>query len=151
MTFFRVLRERPSELQQALAVTPYARSEFEHLPPTLGQHVEDELERARRWYARTRMAFACSATDGWGFEVDGAQRGGTPRRVVRDRGREPRTVRRAVPPRPGRPAATGANAWTATTGPAPSSTSTRLITPTLAGATAATATATTSTRQTTSN
>jgi DNA adenine methylase len=76
VTFFRLLRDRPVELQQALRLTPYARSEFEHCRDTW-ELVEDELERARRWYTRTQMAFACSASSGWGFEVDGAHSGGT--------------------------------------------------------------------------
>jgi DNA adenine methylase len=76
VTFFRLLRDRPSELQQALRLTPYARSEFEHRRDSW-ELVDDELERARRWYARTQMAFACSASSGWGFEVDGAHSGGT--------------------------------------------------------------------------
>ena len=76
VTFFRLLRDRPVELHQALRLTPYARSEFEHCRDTW-ELVDDELERARRWYARTQMAFACSASSGWGFEVDGAHSGGT--------------------------------------------------------------------------
>jgi DNA adenine methylase len=76
VTFFRLLRERPLELQQALSLTPYARREFEHCRDTWTV-ADDELERARRWYARTQMAFACSASSGWGFEVDGAHSGGS--------------------------------------------------------------------------
>jgi DNA adenine methylase len=76
VTFFRVLRERPAELQRALALTPYARAEYERCRDSWAT-VEDELERARRWYVRTQMAFACSETRGWGFEVDGAHSGGT--------------------------------------------------------------------------
>ena len=76
VTFFRVLRDRPAELRRALALTPYARAEFRTCRRTW-QQAEDELERARRWYVATRMAFACSATEGWGFELDGAQRGGS--------------------------------------------------------------------------
>ncbi len=59
-----------------LALTPYARAEFGYCRATWDT-VEDELERARRWYVRTRMAFACSDTEGWGYELCGAQRSGS--------------------------------------------------------------------------
>lgn len=46
VSFFRVLRNRPDELIDALRLTPYSREEFmQSLEP-----VEDELERARRFY-----------------------------------------------------------------------------------------------------
>lgn len=76
VTFFRVLRDHPEALARALRFTPYSRTEYEHCRDTWAS-CDDELERARRWYVRSRQAFGCSATVGWGFEVDGAQRGGT--------------------------------------------------------------------------
>lgn len=77
VTFFRVLRDRPQELSRALRLTPYSRAEFAEAVQTW-ESIEDDLERARRWYVRCRQAFAGSAaTVGWGFEVSGAQRGGT--------------------------------------------------------------------------
>lgn len=77
VTFFRVLRDRPAELERALRLTPYARDEFADCVQTW-ESIEDDLERARRWYVRCRQAFAGSAaTVGWGYEVSGMQRGGT--------------------------------------------------------------------------
>jgi DNA adenine methylase len=77
VTFFRVLREQPAELERALRLTPYARGEFAECVRTW-ESIEDDLERARRWYVRCRQAFAGSAaTVGWGYEISGAQRGGT--------------------------------------------------------------------------
>lgn len=77
VTFFRVLRDRPDELARALRLTPYSRAEFAAAVATW-ESIEDDLERARRWYLRTRAAFAGSgATTGWGFETTGSQRGGT--------------------------------------------------------------------------
>lgn len=77
VTFFRVLRERPVELERALRLTPYAREEFRHAC-AVWETTDEDLERARLWYVRCRQAFAASAaTVGWAFEVDGAQRGGT--------------------------------------------------------------------------
>lgn len=69
VTFFRVLRDRPEELERALRLTPYAREEFAEACSTWESTVDD-VERARRWYTRCRQAFAgSSATRGWGFEV----------------------------------------------------------------------------------
>lgn len=50
-----MLRERPDDLELACRLTPYARDEYEgalELPP-----VDDELERARRWWIRSTQAF----------------------------------------------------------------------------------------------
>jgi len=77
VTFFRVLRDRPAELERALRLTPYSRYEFADCVQTW-ESIEDDLERARRWYVRCRQVFAGSAaTVGWGYEVSGVQRGGT--------------------------------------------------------------------------
>jgi DNA adenine methylase len=77
VSFFRALREHPDELERALRLTPYSRAEFAEACRTW-ESIEDDVERARRWYVRCRQAFASSAaTVGWGFEVDGAARGGT--------------------------------------------------------------------------
>lgn len=76
VTFFRVLRDQPEALSRALRLTPYAREEF-GISVQTWLEVEDELERARRWYVRCRQAFAgSSATVGWGYERTGAARGG---------------------------------------------------------------------------
>lgn len=77
VTFFRVLRDRPDELERLLRLTPYSREEFGTCVKTW-QTVDDDVERARRWYVRCRQAFAASsATVGWGYERTGTTRGGT--------------------------------------------------------------------------
>lgn len=77
VTFFRVLRDRPDELERALRLTPYARTEFADCVQTW-ESVEDDLERARRWFVRCRQSFAASSSNvGWGFEVTGSKRTGT--------------------------------------------------------------------------
>ncbi|MCS7275721.1 MAG: DNA adenine methylase [Dehalococcoidia bacterium] len=55
VNFFRVLRERPSELIWAITFTPFSREEFALAvsPPT---EELSELERARRFYVRARQA-----------------------------------------------------------------------------------------------
>lgn len=54
-TFFRVLRDRPDELQNALRLTPYSRDEY--LAADLAADAIDELERARRFYVRCTQSF----------------------------------------------------------------------------------------------
>jgi DNA adenine methylase len=77
VTFFRALRERPDDLERALRLTPYSREEFEDYRKTWAEGADD-VDRARRWYVRTRAAFGGSSeTSGWGAEITGRQRGGT--------------------------------------------------------------------------
>lgn len=54
-TFFRVLRDRPDELQRALKLTPYSRDEY--LAADLTDETIDELERARRFFVRCTQSF----------------------------------------------------------------------------------------------
>lgn len=54
VNFFRMLRERPEELIQAINLTPFAWEEWRlSYEPT-----DDPLERARRFYARSYMSIA---------------------------------------------------------------------------------------------
>lgn len=56
VTFLRVLRDRPDDLEVACRLTPYARAEFalaDLRDPDL-----DELEIARRWWVRVCQSFA---------------------------------------------------------------------------------------------
>jgi hypothetical protein len=149
VTFFRMLRDRPVELQHVLALTPYARSEFEHCRATW-THMDDELERARRWYARTRMAFAAQPPRAGATSSTAPSAAAPAPARSRPRSRTC-TSSRSGSAESSSTSSTGTTVLTATTAQARSSTSTRHITPTPAGAIAATATATTSTPKTTSN
>lgn len=66
VTFFRVLRDRPDELERACRLTPYARDEFMICRnPVDGL---DDLERARRWWVRVVQGFNNAPgkwTNGW--------------------------------------------------------------------------------------
>lgn len=67
VNFFRVVRDQPDRLIEALDFTPYARDEFEglpDLPPT-----DDPVERARRFFVRLNAAFSGGTTGG--FSVSG--------------------------------------------------------------------------------
>ncbi len=76
VTFFRGLRDEPASLARLLRLTPYARGEFT-LCRDSWEDIEDDLERARRWYVRMRQAFGCSASKSWGHELNGGLAGGT--------------------------------------------------------------------------
>ncbi|MDH6658382.1 UNVERIFIED_ORG: DNA adenine methylase [Rhizobium sophorae] len=54
VNLFRILRERPDELALALALTPYARDEYNSL---YGEQVDD-LDRARAFVARSFMGMS---------------------------------------------------------------------------------------------
>lgn len=69
VTFFRVLRDRPDELELACALTPYARDEFNACHPDEVTEDLDDVERARRWWARSSMSFASTGTSATGFST----------------------------------------------------------------------------------
>ncbi len=83
VTFFRVLRDRPEELERRLRLTPFSREEFELCRRTWHE-ADEELERARRWYVRVEQAFACTPlTTGWGGERLGRRHGSRARTSLR--------------------------------------------------------------------
>jgi DNA adenine methylase len=68
VTFFRVLRDRPVELERACRLTPYARDEF--TAADLTDPSIDDLERARRWWIRASQSFAkTGTTTGWATSI----------------------------------------------------------------------------------
>lgn len=54
VNLFRAIRERPDELARAVALTPYARVEYEL--SDAGEEPDDEIEAARRFLVRVWMA-----------------------------------------------------------------------------------------------
>jgi DNA adenine methylase len=108
MTFWRVLRERPAELERVCALTPHSRAEHQaafDLPDDL-----DDLERARRvWVQLTqgRMGVRTRRT-GWRCYVDPAGTStampGLPRRIRRPDGRRRRPAAQRQPRVPARAA-----------------------------------------------
>jgi DNA adenine methylase len=78
MTFWRVLREQPDELQQACALTPHSRAEYDaarNRPDDL-----DDLERARRvWTVLAQSRTGTLRTAGWRhFQATGGSYAGMP-------------------------------------------------------------------------
>lgn len=55
VNFFKVLRERPEEIQRAIGLTPFSREEFHKAIYGSVRGITD-LERARRFYIRARQA-----------------------------------------------------------------------------------------------
>jgi DNA adenine methylase len=69
MTFWRVLRDRPTELARACALTPHSRAEYEQSRVPLDGL--DDLELARRvWTQLTQGRMAVRAKTGWRTYVD---------------------------------------------------------------------------------
>ena len=64
VAFFRVLRDRPDDLERACALTPHARAEYESAD--LETKEIDDLERARRFWVRVNQSFGKAInTTGW--------------------------------------------------------------------------------------
>lgn len=67
-TFFRVLRDRPNDLERACRLTPYSRDEF-HRADLDPDDDLDELERARRFWVRVNQSFVKTAGGRTGWSV----------------------------------------------------------------------------------
>jgi len=52
MTFWRVLRDQPQELERLCALTPHSRAEYQHCADVGGDDLTDDLETARRVWVR---------------------------------------------------------------------------------------------------
>lgn len=66
-TFFKVLRERREDLEEACRLTPYHRCEF--LDADLVEPGLDDLERARRFWVRVNQSFAKTAGSQTGYSI----------------------------------------------------------------------------------
>ncbi len=83
VTFFRVLREQPEDLQRVCALTPYSRDEY--AAADLDAEGLGDLERARRFFVRCHLSFNAGGTGkgraGWS---NGMYRGSSQATSVRD-------------------------------------------------------------------
>lgn len=66
--FWRVLRDKPAELERACALTPHARSEY---TTALDDPAMDDVERARRFWVRISQSFnqTPSRITGWSIST----------------------------------------------------------------------------------
>lgn len=71
VTFFRVLRDQPDDLERVCSLTPYAREEF--TAADLAGDDIDDLERARRFWIRCTQSFASLPTQSTGWATSIAQ------------------------------------------------------------------------------
>ena len=69
VNLFRVLRDikKVKKLQELLELTPFSREEFFFCRDKT--HTDDDVERARRYYAKCRMSFSGKG-DTWSFAID---------------------------------------------------------------------------------
>ena len=76
VTFWRVLRDRPEDLERVCALTPHSRAEYRLAS---GDLPEDELERARQvWVRLTQSRSHSLKPSGWWFGRNPAARHQTP-------------------------------------------------------------------------
>lgn len=67
VNFFRVLREKPEKLAEAISLTPYARDVFEDAHANRGT---DDFDRAYRFLIRCNMCHGFKANINTGFRID---------------------------------------------------------------------------------
>ncbi len=70
VNFFRVLRDKEKfeKFYQKVCLTPYSREEYNYCRSTW-ENVDDEIERAYRWFVVARMSFGGHFGHGWGYEI----------------------------------------------------------------------------------
>jgi DNA adenine methylase len=67
VTFFRVLRDQPEDLERQCRLSPYARAEFARAD--LDDQSIDDMERARRFWVRVNQSFAKAAAKNTGWST----------------------------------------------------------------------------------
>ncbi len=85
VNFFRVLRDRADDLGRVCTLTPYARDEY--ALAFTERDVEDDLERARRFWIRSTQSFGQSAGADFGWSISLAQNVCRPHSVANRVGR----------------------------------------------------------------
>ena len=68
VTFFRVLRDQPDELERLLRATPYAREEYERACESIDDAALPDVERARRWYVAASQSWGAIVGGGWAYQ-----------------------------------------------------------------------------------
>lgn len=82
VNFFRMLRDRPDDLERVCRLTPYAREEYDASVRTELADVVDELERARLWWVRSSQSFGAVTKRGTGWSTSIAQNSNNGRTVL---------------------------------------------------------------------
>ncbi len=70
VNFFRVLRDKDKfeQFYQKVCLTPYSREEYNYCKNTW-ENVDDEIERAYRWFVVARMSFSGNFGASWKYNV----------------------------------------------------------------------------------
>jgi DNA adenine methylase len=71
VAFWKMLRDRPGDLERVCALTPYARAEFD--AADIDEPEIDDLELARRFFVRVTQSFGKSAGPSTGWSVTTAR------------------------------------------------------------------------------
>lgn len=79
VNFFRMLRERPDDLELACQLTPYARQEYAEA--VVAEPAEDPVERARQWFVLSTQSFGAISKRGTGWSTSIVQNSNNPRTV----------------------------------------------------------------------
>lgn len=66
VNFWRQLRDHPDDLERLCRLTPYSREEF---ITCADLDIDDDLERARRWWVRVTQAYGRLQRSGWSTGV----------------------------------------------------------------------------------
>lgn len=85
VTFWRVLRDHPDDLERVCALTPHARHEYERAD--LDTEGLDDLEVARRFWVRVNQSFAKTAGRRTGWSVTTARTASVPASILNRVGR----------------------------------------------------------------
>jgi len=74
--FFKVLRdpEKAEQLMRLLELTPYSRAEYYEYRDTW-ETIEDDVERARRWFTVANQSFSAIFGRSWSFNVSASCKG----------------------------------------------------------------------------
>lgn len=67
VNFFKILRERPDDLAEAISLTPYARDVFDDAHANRGT---DDFDRAYRFAIRSKMGHGFKTCQKTGFKID---------------------------------------------------------------------------------
>lgn len=86
VTFFRVLRDQPDELERACRLTPYSREEYDRARCSDTSCVDD-IERARLWFVMVNQSFAKTARRNTGWSRTIAQNHSAPKTIATRLGR----------------------------------------------------------------
>lgn len=67
VNLFRVVKHRPAELVEALNLVLYSRETYYRFLKEIDVHVDDEVQRAARFFYLVKNSFGSNPVSGWGY------------------------------------------------------------------------------------